>query len=140
MRTSVRCRGEVRVALPPERAIRAFTADGERAWAPGWEPEFPGGDADEAGTVFTTAAGGVPTIWVILERTPSTARYARVAPGVTAGTVEVTLRPDGEHTLAEVAYSLTALGPGAGLDAFAAGFEEMLATWERLIGEAAGSF
>ena len=137
MSDSVRCRGEVRVALPPERAIRAFTAHGEREWAPGWEPEFPAGDSDEAGTVFTTAAGGLHTIWVILERTPRTARYARVAPGVTAGTVDVTLRPDGDHTLAEIAYALTALGPDAGLDAFAAGFDEMLATWERLIGEAA---
>jgi hypothetical protein len=30
--------------------------------------------------------------------------------------------------------------PDAGLDAFAAGFGEMLATWERLIGEAADRF
>jgi hypothetical protein len=128
------------VALPPERAIRAFTALGEREWAPGWDPVFPAGEADEAGTVFTTAAGGVPAIWVIFERTPLTARYARVAPGVSAGTVEVALRPDGAHTVAEVAYALTALGPDAGLDAFAAGYDEMLATWERLIGEAADRF
>ena len=94
MSPQIRCRGEVRVALPPERAIHAFTALGEREWAPGWDPVFPAGDAGEAGTVFTTAA----------------------------------------------AYALTALGPDAGLDAFAAGFDDMLATWERLIGEAAGRF
>jgi hypothetical protein len=132
--------GEVRVALPPDRAIRAFTAEGERAWAPEWAPEYPDGDADAAGTVFTTAAHGAGTIWVILERTPLTAAYARVTPGVSAGTVTVVLRPDGEQTVAEVAYDLTALGAGAGLERFAEDFDDMMAEWERLIGEAAGRF
>ena len=61
MRTSVRCRGEVRVALPPERAIRAFTADGEREWAPGWEPEYPAGFGEMLATwerLIGEAAGG----------------------------------------------------------------------------------
>ena len=127
--------GEVRVALPPDRAIRAFTAEGEREWAPGWAPEYPDGDADAPGTVFTTAAHGVHTIWLILERTPLTAAYARVTPGVSAGTVSVALHPDGEHTLAEVTYDLTSLGADAELERFAEGFDEMMATWERLIGE-----
>lgn len=130
--------GEVRVALPPDRAIRAFTAEGERAWAPGWAPEYPDTDADAPGTVFATDAHGVHTTWVILERTPLTAVYARVTPGVSAGTVTVTLRPDGEHTIAEVTYDLTSLG--ADLQPFADGFGHMLGEWERLIGEAAGSF
>jgi hypothetical protein len=131
------CRsGEVRVALPPDRAIRAFTAEGERAWAPGWAPGYPAGDDDAPGTVFTTAE----TIWVILERTALTASYARVTPGVSAGTVSVALRPDGEHTLAEVTYDLTSLGPDEGLERFASEFDEMLATWERLIGAVADRF
>jgi hypothetical protein len=132
----VRRSGEVRVALPPERAIHSFTAEGERAWAPGWAPEYPAGDEDAPGTVFTTAAGGVDTVWVILERTPLTAAYARVAPGRSAGTVSVALRPDGEDTVAEVAYDLTALDPAAGedLERFAAAFDDMLGEWERLIG------
>ena len=131
----VRRSGEVRVALPPDRAIHAFTAEGERAWAPGWAPEYPDGDADAAGTVFTTAAHGVDTTWVILERTPLTAAYARVTPGVSAGTVTVSLRPEGEGTVATVTYDLTALGDDAGLERFAAGFDDMLATWERLIAQ-----
>ena len=132
----VRRSGEVRVALPPDRAIAMFTAEGERAWAPGWAPEYPAGDDDAPGTVFTTAAGGVATVWVILERTPLTAAYARVAPGRSAGTVSVLLRPDGEHTLAEVTYDLTSLGADEELERFGEDFGEMLATWERLIGEA----
>ena len=125
--------GEVRVALPPDRAIRAFTADGERAWAPGWAPEYPAGEDDAPGTVFTTAE----TVWVILERTPLTASYARITAGVSAGTVSVALRPDGEHALAEVTYDLTSLGADEQLERFASEFDEMLATWERLIGDAA---
>ena len=93
---------------------------------------------DAPGTVFSTDAHGVHTTWVILERTPLTAVYARVPPGVSAGTVTVTLRPDGEHTIAEVTYDLTSLG--ADLQPFADGFGHMLGEWERLIGEAAGSF
>jgi len=124
--------GEVRVALSPDRAIRAFTAEGERAWAPGWAPEYPAGDDDAPGTVFTTA----DTIWVILERTPLTASYARITPGVSAGTVEVALRPDGEHTIAEVTYDLTSLGADEDLERFGDEFDEMLRTWERLIAKA----
>ena len=30
------CRGIVRAALPPERALRYSTPEGEGAWAPGW--------------------------------------------------------------------------------------------------------
>jgi hypothetical protein len=55
---SVRCTGEVPVAQPPEVAILQFTAEGERVWVPGWEPTYPAGDADSAGTVFLTSAHG----------------------------------------------------------------------------------
>ena len=132
MSARVRRSGEVRVALPPDGAIGLFTAEGERAWAPGWAPEYPAGDDDAPGTVFTTAG----TIWTILERTPLTASYSRVTPGVSAGTVGVVLRPDGEHTLAEVTYDLTSLGADEELERFGEAFDEMLETWERLIGEA----
>jgi hypothetical protein len=125
--------GEVRVGLPPDRAIRAFTAEGEREWAPGWAPEYPDRDADAPGTVFTTDAHDVHTTWVIIERTPLTAVYARVTPGVSAGTVSVVLRPDGEETVAEVAYDLTSLGADEDLERFAEGFGGTMAAWERLI-------
>jgi hypothetical protein len=136
----VRRSGEVRVSLPPDRAIRVFTAEGEREWAPGWAPSYPDGDADAPGTVFTTDAHDVHTTWIILERTPLTAVYARLTPGVSAGTVTVVLRPDGEATVAEVTYDLTALGDDADLERFAEGFDGMMAAWERLIGDAAGRF
>jgi hypothetical protein len=134
----VRLRGEVAVALPPERAMFLFTAAGERLWAPGWEPAFPAGEQEDAGSVFVTASGGVETFWVIVERGESSVRYARVAPGMSAGTVEVRLRADGDGTLAEVAYDLTALSE-EGDEALAkleSGYDEFLGEWRDAIAAA----
>jgi hypothetical protein len=52
---------------------------------------------------------------------------------VQAGTVSVRCDPDGDHTVATVDYELTALGPDADLQAFAAGYDDFLAGWEREI-------
>jgi hypothetical protein len=105
----------VHVALPPERAMHLFTPVGERLWAPHWDPRFPAGehgDGSAPGTVFLTG----DTHWVVVDRTPDRVRYARVTPGARAGTVEVVLRPDGEGTIADVTYDLTALAAGEDLD------------------------
>ena len=122
--------GTISVLLPPDRAADLFTPEGERAWAPGWDPQY------ASDTVFTTDHDGTHTIWVTLDAGPRTRRYARVTPGVRAGTVEVRCEPDGEHTRAHVTYELAALGPQARLDTFAAHYPEMLAEWERRIADA----
>jgi hypothetical protein len=119
------CIGSLHVALPPERAAALFTPEGERRWAQGWAPEYP---AD--GPVFVTNDGA--TVWIEL----GDLRYARVTPGVQAGTVAVRLAPEGGGTRAEVTYDLTALSGDADLPAFAAGFDDMLAAWERDIAAA----
>jgi hypothetical protein len=121
------CNGSLRVALPPGRAAGLFTPEGERAWARGWAPDYPAGDA---GPVFTTHDGA--TVWVAL----GDLRYARVTPGVQAGTVTVRLTAEGDGTRADVTYDLTALSDDAALPAFAAGFDAMLASWERDIAAA----
>jgi hypothetical protein len=116
------CTGSLHVALPPARPAPLFTPEGERAWAPGWDPAYPAG-AD--GPVFTTHGGA--TVWVAL----GDLRYARVTPGVQAGTVAVRLEPEGDGTRAHVTYDLTALSDAAGLEAFAAGFGALMRDWER---------
>jgi hypothetical protein len=113
--------------------VRIFTPEGERTWVPGWDPHHHG----EA--VFATAHGGADTLWVITDREPLRMRYARVTPGVHAGTVEVRCLADGVDTRAQVTYDLEPLTPDA-LDRFAAGFDGMLAEWERLIADACTSF
>jgi hypothetical protein len=97
---------------------------GERAWAPGWDPVFPAGEAGDGaapGTVFLTGA----STWVVVDRTADRVRYARVTPGVRAGTVEVRLRPDGDETLADVTYVTTALDDQP--------FDPGVAHWEQAI-------
>jgi len=122
---NISCCGEVRVPLPPDAAIELFTPEGERRWVAGWDPSYPGGDE----SVFLTGT----TTWVTVERSDRVRRYARVTPGVQAGTVSVRCEPDGAGTVATVGYELTALGPDADLAAFAAGYDDFLAGWEREI-------
>jgi hypothetical protein len=117
--------GTITVPLPPDEAITLFTPEGERAWVPGWDPHH------HSATVFTTAE----TIWVVLDAPEHTVRYARVTPGVHAGTVEVRCRPNGATTTAEVTYDLTPLAPDT-LGHLEHGFDTMLADWERSIAEA----
>ncbi len=122
------CEGSFHVALPPDRAAALFTPEGERAWAPGWDPAYPGGPD---GPVFTTHDGA--TVWLAL----GALHYARVTPGVQAGTVSVRLEPEQGGTRAHVAYDLTALSPAAALGDFEAGFPAMMRDWERRIAAAA---
>ena len=125
--------GTVDVPLPPDQALPLFTPDGEREWVPGWDPRFPAGEDTSPGTVFLTHEA---THWVIADRTPDSMRYARITPGVHAGTVEVRCEPLGDATRAHVTYDLTALGDPATVDRFAADFPSMLEDWQRLIATA----
>jgi hypothetical protein len=104
-----------------------FTASGERAWAPGWDPV---GDDD----CWQTHGHGTVTYWLTVDRSPTSARYARVTPGDTAGTVAVSCAADGESTTVNVTYDLTAIGPAGEhrLPAFEQGYADMLLAWQRL--------
>ena len=119
--------GSFRLEASPERAMPLFTAEGERAWAPGWDPV---GDDD----CWTTSAHGTTTYWLTVDRTPTSARYARVTPGDTAGTVAVTCTGDCTGTVVTVTYDLHSLGPAGEerLPSFEAGYDGMLAEWQRL--------
>jgi hypothetical protein len=118
----------IHVPLPPERAMHLFTPVGERLWAAHWEPRFPAGedgDGSAPGTVFLTG----DTHWIVVDRTPDRVRYARVTPGVRAGTVEVALRADGDGAVADVTYAMTSF---AGDDDFDPAIHE----WEPAIAAA----
>jgi hypothetical protein len=116
--------GEFDLAVSAAEAIEFFTPEGERGWVPGWNPVYPSGESSETpGTVFTTDAGGVDTIWVVLniDRDGCYSAYSRVTPGHHAGTVQVQCedRPEG-GCVVSVTYDMSLL-PGAdptGLDAY----------------------
>ena len=130
--------GSLRVPLPVAEAFRLFTARGERDWVDGWEPVFPTPVADDAavGTVFQTDHGGQQATWIVVDRDgDQRIRYARVAVGRDAGTVEVRLAAAGSHTEVTVTYELTALPPYGEdwLRDFAAHYPAMMRSWEAAI-------
>ena len=92
--------------------------------------------------MWVTEVGGDKAYWIVVDYDEDAlhARYARIAPGTRAGTVEVTARPDGlGGTEVEVRYELTALtddGDRKLADFDAEAYTGMLAEWERMIHEA----
>ena len=85
--------------------------------------------------MFTTKHGG-PKVWVIVERTDTTIRYARVTADE-AGTLEVAVEgevpPVGAPMTVSVTYDLTALSPDGerSLADFDEHYEEEIAIWQR---------
>jgi hypothetical protein len=96
---------------PLARVIPLFTAEGERRWAEGWDPEVLSG-AGERGSVFRTSHGGRVTTWIVTDYRPAEGRasYARLAEGSNMGLVDVicTASPKG-GTDVSVRYTLTAV-------------------------------
>ncbi len=134
--------GHFHLPLDPDTALDHFTAEGESAWVPGWEPEAlhaPGGTLSATGAVFRTAVGGEETLWIVLrfDREARVAEYARLTPGSRLGTVHVAIEaaPDGGSRV-EVAYRLTSLS-AAGAEVLAKltpeAYTAMLADWRSKI-------
>jgi hypothetical protein len=137
MNDTITCAAELTVALPREQALALFTAEGERAWAgEDWDPAYPAaGRSEGSGAVFVTTHGH-ETTWVMVDQDATGVRYARVTPGVAAGTVAVAVVEAAERTTrVRVTYDLTALGDAGRrwLTAFAAGYAEEIAGWEAAI-------
>jgi hypothetical protein len=127
----VRLTGSFVLAAPLDAVRPLFTAEGERRWAPGWDPVWADeGHEHEVGEVWTTA-GPPATTWVTVDASATRVRYARVADGDSAGLVTVTCADGGAETAVTVEYDLTALSDvGAErLERFAAGYDDMLAHW-----------
>jgi hypothetical protein len=126
--------------LKPNDAFLLFTAEGERAWVPGWSPSILGSGRQEAGLVFLTDEGEY-TIWTVIESDEEQLRhrYSRVTPSVRAGIVEVRVVPEGSMSRVIVSYDMTAL-PGAGAAALepysTENFHNMLDEWRSLIEQA----
>jgi len=124
--------------LDAERALPLFTAEGERRWVPGWEPEVLGDGG--VGSVFVTRTLDTETTWVVVDYDAASgcARYARWVPGVQAGLVEVRCTPLAPQRCdVRVRYTLTPLSAAA-IDGVAEflepqRFEAFIAEWKRLI-------
>ncbi|MFZ2057336.1 MAG: SRPBCC family protein [Acidimicrobiales bacterium] len=140
----VKLTGSIEVALPLRQAFALFTPNGERAWARGWAPEFPGEATDdtEPGVVFETDHAGCRSIWTVVHCVPGTAiAYSVATPGDRAGTVTVTCQPSTGGTTVTVGYDLTALKPEANvrLRQFEAHYADFLDDWKQSIAQVIAS-
>ncbi len=127
---------------PLARVFPLFTALGEKAWAPGWEPQILSGQ-EARGSVFRTSRDGRETTWIVVDYRPSEGRasYARLAHGSNMGLVDVqcSAAPDG-GTDVSVRYTLTGLDAQG--QAFVAEFLQpeqyarMIEEWRELISAA----
>ena len=134
--------GQFELPLPAAEAIWLFTPEGERVWAPGWNPQYAAGDpSEEPGTVFTTVAHGSETVWVIVEinRSIGSATYARLTPGHHAGIVSVQcVDAQPGYSTVTVSYDMSLLGDrdSSGFDTYApTHFDEMMRNWSGAIRE-----
>ena len=124
---------------PIETAWPLFGADGERAWAPGWEPAFlwPQPAVDRPGMVFTIRHREGQAVWVNTAFDPAARRiqYVYVIPEVVATVITLTLTPAGHATGVEVVYERTALAEAANatVTAMAADDRAAAAEWSRQI-------
>jgi hypothetical protein len=136
----VRLTGSFELPGSLDAVLPLFTAEGERCWAPGWEPVW--ADAShqhEAGEVWTTA-GPPATTWITVDTGANHVRYTRVALGDSAGLVTVNCAENSGRTTVTVDYDLSALSDAGAerLEQFAARYDDMLAHWQHHTSRALG--
>ena len=99
-----------RLEAPLARVMPLFTAEGERSWAPGWEPVILSGEVERGSAFVTRGHNGIETTWIVIDYRPVEGRasYARLAQGSNIGLVDVacTAAEDG-GTVVTVRYTLT---------------------------------
>ena len=102
---------------PLEAAWPLFGAQAERAWAPGWDPQFvwPVEPVDQEGMVFKVVQGGRTAVWVNTALDPAANRiqYVYVIPDLMVTVISLRLAPAGRSTHVGVTYERTALGGSA---------------------------
>jgi hypothetical protein len=108
--------GTFHLDAPLAQVLPLFTAEGERAWVGGWEPEFLSG-SEERGSAFRSHGyDSRETAWIVIDYRPAEGRvsYARVVRDWNIGLVDVVCSeaPAG-GTDVTVRYTLTGLNrPG----------------------------
>jgi hypothetical protein len=97
---------------PLAKVFPLFTAQGERAWAPGWEPRILSGAEDRGSAFITTAHNGSTVTWIVIDYQPVQGRasYARLVQDSNIGIVDVACTEvAGGGTDISVRYTLTAV-------------------------------
>jgi len=127
--------------MPLSAAFPLFEPEGERAWAPGWDPRYvyPADGRPQKGMVFVTDAGDEETLWLVLRHEPEkgAVEYARMTPGNRVAIVRVLCAPaDSGSTRVTVSYEYTGLSEAGNAYVRAmdeAGFREFVESWRTMI-------
>jgi hypothetical protein len=132
--------GSFELDMVPDAAQPLFTAPGEKLWISSWDPVILHGDGYEEGTVFVTGSRGHTTYWLVADYDTKTrhARFVRVTPGASTGTVDVAITSNGRGgAIVSVAYQLTGLSPAGNADLeqsfSAARYAAMMEEWRDMI-------
>ena len=98
-----------RLEAPLARVMPLFTAEGERSWAPGWEPVILSGAVERGSAFVTRAHSGIETTWIVADYRPAEGKvsYARLAQGSNIGLVDVVCTEAEGATVVSVRYTLT---------------------------------
>ena len=98
-----------RLDAPLARVFPLFTAEGERGWAPGWEPIILSGAVERGSAFATRSHSGIETTWIVADYRPTEGRvsYARLAQDSNIGLVDVTCTSAEGGTVVTVRYTLT---------------------------------
>ncbi len=135
------CEAGFTLPLPLAEALPLFTPEGERRWAgPSWDPVYAIPELEDGsapGTVFMTKSEGGEATWIVLERRDDGFRYARVVPGMIAGTIDVSCAPGASAGEARVTvtYDVTSLGPEgvAFVEELEQGYDAFVESWREEI-------
>jgi hypothetical protein len=125
-------------------AFPLFEPEGERAWAPGWDPKYvyPHDGRPQKGMVFVTDADAEETLWLVLRHDPGAGavEYARVTPGNRVAIVRVQCEAiDKGSTRVNVSYEYTGLsdaGNGYVRSMDETRFRDFIKSWRAAIMEA----
>ena len=94
-----------------------FGAEGERAWAPGWDPTFmwPHEPVDQEGMVFKISHELGTAVWIntAFDQAAKRIQYVYVIPEVVVTVISLRLVPCHDMTRVEVTYERTALSEAA---------------------------
>jgi hypothetical protein len=95
---------------PLARVFPLFTAEGERAWAQGWQPRMLSGGEERGSAFITQGHEGRTVTWIVTDYRPTDGRvsYARLVDDSNIGLVDVTCtQASSGGTDVSVRYTLT---------------------------------
>lgn len=126
--------------LSPTQTLPLFTAQGEKLWAPGWQPILLSGEGYEQGNVWITKQANSTTYWHIsrYDTLLHEAVYTFVKPNLLMGTVSVMVTENTNNgSLVNVTYNLTALSEKGNnklrTQYSRENYPKMIAEWKMLI-------